>query len=455
MSEKNNNPDKIGALKFFSWQGRAVSSGCNVVILGFLSIYCTNQLGLSPAMVGIILMVSRVIDAVTDLTAGYIIDRTHTKLGKGRPYEFCIILVWLCTWLLFSCPGGFTTTMKYIWVLVMYIFVQSIFNTLLNAAQTPYMVRAFNQNQMVRLASFGGITTMIGAMVVSISFPILMGSMATSAKGWSSMLAIYAIPLALIGILRFVFVKEDREIVETAAQRVSIRAIFKVLSKNPYIWLVAIAQMMQYTITNMGVGTYFYTYVVGDVKVMGMMTALGIVVLPIMFFIPRLMRRFTKGQLIATGTIIEAVGGLVMFLAGGSIPIIIVAAILNGIGILPLTYLVDLQVLDCADYNEWKGLPRLEGTLTSFRNFIQKLGTGLGAVLMGLVLEMTGFEGTLAVQGDGALMSIRALMGLFPMVAYIIVTVLMILYIRLDKQIPHIQEENQAKREQMKAQEEI
>ena len=74
---------------------------------------------------------------------------------------------------------------------------------------------------------------------------------------------------------------------------------------------------------------------------------------------------------------------------------------------------------------------------------------------MGLVLEMTGFEGTLAVQGDGALMSIRALMGLFPMVAYIIVTVLMILYIRLDKQIPHIQEENQAKREQMKAQEEI
>ena len=117
-----------------------------------------------------------------------------------------------------------------------------------------------------------------------------------------------------------------------------------------------------------------------------------------------------------------------------------------------MTYLVDLQVLDCADYNEWKGLPRLEGTLTSFRNFIQKLGTGLGAVLMGLVLEMTGFEGTLAVQGDGALMSIRALMGLFPMVAYIIVTVLMILYIRLDKQI---QEENQAKREQMKAQEEI
>lgn len=88
-------------------------------------------------------------------------------------------------------------------------------------------------------------------------------------KGGAVCLQSNAIPLALIGILRFVFVKEDREIVETAAQRVSIRAIFKVLSKNPYIWLVAIAQMVQYTITNMGVGTYFYTYVVGDVKVMG------------------------------------------------------------------------------------------------------------------------------------------------------------------------------------------
>ena len=51
MSEKNNNPDKIGALKFFSWQGRAVSSGCNVVILGFGYVhgcYSAVRVGLQP-----------------------------------------------------------------------------------------------------------------------------------------------------------------------------------------------------------------------------------------------------------------------------------------------------------------------------------------------------------------------------------------------------------------------
>ena len=94
--EKKNNQDKIGAKKFFAWQSRAVSSACCVVILGYLRIYCTDQLALSGTVIGIILLLSNVVDAVTDLTAGYLVDRTKSRLGKGRPYELCILGVWLC-----------------------------------------------------------------------------------------------------------------------------------------------------------------------------------------------------------------------------------------------------------------------------------------------------------------------------------------------------------------------
>jgi len=61
-----------------------------------------------------------------------------------------------CTWLLFSVPASMQTTMKYIWVFVMYVMVNAVFYTLLNANGTAYMVRAFhNRGQYVKMSTMG------------------------------------------------------------------------------------------------------------------------------------------------------------------------------------------------------------------------------------------------------------------------------------------------------------
>lgn len=449
MGKREQSPDKIGVGKFFAWQSRALSSACCIVILGFQRIYCTDQLGLSASALGLMLLLANIFDAVTDLTAGYLVDRTKSKLGKGRPYEICIIGVWLCTWLMFSCPTSLAEPIKYAWVFITFIFVNSIFNTLLNAAQTPYMVRVFNKGQLVRVASYGGLVTMVCSMVVSISFPILMGMLATSAKGWSTLLAIYAVPLALIGILRFIFIKEEINIQETSKEKVSVKLIFKVLSKNPFIWMVALAQMLQGTIVNMGVGTYFYTYVVGNVGIMGLIMALNVVVLPAMFVVPILLKKMPKGKLILCGTILQIIGALGMSAAGANIPMIIVASLIGGVGVLPLTFLVDLQILDCCAYNEWKGLPRLEGSLASFRNFVNKCGNGIGGLLFGVMLDMSGYVGTAAAQPESAIIMIRLAIGVVPAIMYIVIFILMFRYGKLDCLMPQIEKDNQATLDKM------
>ena len=61
-------------------------------------------------------MVSKMFDSVTDVLAGFIVDRTQTRWGKGRPYEIFMLFLWLSTWLLFSCPTSFATTAKCIWI---------------------------------------------------------------------------------------------------------------------------------------------------------------------------------------------------------------------------------------------------------------------------------------------------------------------------------------------------
>lgn len=115
--KKEKNTDWIGIGKFWAWGSREVSETANVLLLGYMMFYCTNTLGLNAGIVGILLAVSKVIDGFTDVVVGYIVDKTHTRLGKGRPYELCIFGTWICTFLMYSCPEGLEDTIKYVWVL--------------------------------------------------------------------------------------------------------------------------------------------------------------------------------------------------------------------------------------------------------------------------------------------------------------------------------------------------
>lgn len=433
--EKKIKTDKLGFGKLMAWQSRSISSACCVVILGFTSIFYTGTLGLSPVKVGMIMMFCNILDAITDLTAGFLVDRTNTKLGKGRPYELCIIGVWISTWLLFSCPTDMQLTAKYVWVFTCFIFVNSIFNTLLNSAQTPYMVRVFNKGQLVKVSSYGGMITMLGSMFVSITFPILMGKLVTGPKGWSGLVAIYALPLAVIGILRFIFVKEEFIIEEKTTEKVSVKIILKVLCRNPYVWMAGLGITLNGMAT-LGAGTYFYTYVVGDVGIMGLIMGISIIVTPVMFIVPRLLNKMPKYKLIMIGLLLEIVGALLMFAAGKSIPVIIASSLISGIGILPITFLSDLLLLDCCTYNEQKGLPRLEGSLTSFRNLLSKCGGGIAGVIMGVLLEVSGFVGgTGSVQPDSAILMIRAMMSFIPAFIFIVIAILIRGYGKLENNI--------------------
>lgn len=238
QNNKRDNPGYVGAVRFWGWQSRGLSGAVQFIVLsGFISIYCTNMLGLNAAIVGTILAASKIVDAVTDLFAGFLVDRTETKLGKGRPYEFAIIGLWLCTWLIFTVPEGLSTTLKYVWVVVFYIAANAVCGTLLSANQNAYMIRAFGRDeQRVKLASFGGIVIMLGSIVVNAVFPVLQGKIATSLSGWSLLVGMFSVILGVIGILRFLLVKEENHDEVAKSEKVTLKDVFTVLKKiNTFI----------------------------------------------------------------------------------------------------------------------------------------------------------------------------------------------------------------------------
>lgn len=412
------NPDKLKISEFLGWQARPISLGCVTLVLGYLSLYCTTVLGLNAGVVGILLMVSKIFDGITDLFAGYIIDNTHTKWGKARPYELCIIGVWVCTILLFACPPSFSTVLKYIWVFVMYSFVFSIFTTFLNISENPYIMRAFGtEEKITKVTSFGGIIITLGCMVVSVSFPMAMGALAKDASGWLKLVAAYAIPLLFIGLLRFVLVKEKDEYCHhDSVEKVQVKEIMMLLKKNKYVWFFGGMIGLNALLTGFNAYSYYYTYIVGDISIYSIIQMISMVSMVLLFIFPALMKRFSVVQLIVFFGSISIVGYIVNYFAGANVGMLGVGGILTGCVTLPLSYLQALIVMKLCSYNEMIGLPRLEASSGMISGFFTKIGNGVGLGLQGILLSIGGFVGSAAAQSAGTLQMIRCMYSFIPVV---------------------------------------
>lgn len=435
--------ERLPVGRFFAWKARDISMAAVAIIMGYFTMFCTDFLNMPAALVGSLLLVSKIFDGVTDMVAGFLIDNTKTKWGRGRPYEICAIGVWLCTILLFCCPAGWGTTVKAIWIFTAYTFQFSVFNTLIGSAQTPYMVRAFpNEQQVAKVCSYGGIVTMLGSMVVSLSFPLVMARIATTDAGWRALILIYGIPLALLGTLRFIFVKEDPSVdAETQGKKVRFKEIITMFKTNKYAWYYGLIMGMYNLTLGLSVVAYYFKYVVGNQGAQGLLSAVSFTLLPVMFIFPKLMKKLGVSKMIAVGALLSAAGYMLAFFAKGSMPMLLVCAVLYGMAAFPIAYLGSVVIMNLATYNEYKGLPRMEGSVNIISGFFTKVFAGLGTALLGILLGAAGYVSQDGVaQPDSAIMMIRLLYSVIPAFCFILIAFLAFKLSVLDKQLPDIEQ---------------
>ncbi len=443
--KKVKNPDdKLPIGRFLAWRMRDWSVAASFMIINtYLTIYCTDTMKMPPLLVGTLLMFSKVLDAIGEMFAGILVDNTNTKLGRGRPWELCLIGLWLSQIALFSIPEGASLTVKSIWLFVTYALTQSVFQTMLQAAQIPYMVRAFkNKTVMTKLQSYGGILGTLLAMVVSVSFPRLMKTIATSPAGWTKLVAMYGIPLMLVGLLRFFFVKEDVKIEnEKKEEKVTIHNIIQLIKTNKYVWIILGITLALQMIQGMGASSYYFTYIVGDIAKYGSLQVLTIAILPLMALFPVLIKKFTLSQVVGIGALIGFTGYFLNFFAGGNMTVLTIGFVLSGLSALAPSYLMGIMIYDVVTYSSWKGFPRMDGTVSAFNNFGTNAGSAIGSFLMGALLHITGYVGEAATQNPAAMFMIRSAYSLIPALLCIVMYVLARMFMKLEKQIPQIEAE--------------
>lgn len=438
--------EKISKKLLFAWPTKTAAITILSMVVGYISFFATDYLGLSVSTVGILFMASQVFDGITDVFVGYLIDRTNTKLGKGRPYEFALIGYVVCLILLFGAPQmGITET--YIYVFVMYTLINAVFLTFLNCNDVVYMANVIDRPEdSVTLSAVCGFVSMVAAIIAGVAIPQLVKTFGTSRHGWFVFSAAVSIPCAVLGMIRFVLIKEKHQ-TNTAQKKVSFKEMFQTIISNKYILLFSLIILVNYagSTFQQNSETYYAQYIFGDVGTRSILSLAAFGMMLAMAIVPVLTKKFGFVKTMKITTILGLVGYIARLLNPSNLAYVFVCNIFSGLGFTVLVSFGNTFIIDCMDYGEWKTGIRSEGILACARNFTSKIGTGIGAGMIGILLGLAGYDGTLAVQPTSANNMIIFLGAVMPAICCLLQLIILHFY-DLDDKIDDIRNELTAKK---------
>lgn len=413
----------------------------------FMLFYFTNYVGLNAGIVGTILLVSRVLDGISDLIMGAIVDRTHTKQGKARPWllRSCIPFA-IATVALFSVPGDGATVGQYIYIAVVYNLLNTVFTTMFSV---PYQSLncLMTKNQYER--GLLGVFSMLGLVVaqfVSNGFTFrIVDAFGDTRLAWTITFAIYA----AIGLASQLFCYfNTRERVSNASDpdstgeenKIQLKDSLYSLFHNSYWVRMAIIVILIQLFANCFYGSvaYYATYVLGNKENQSVITNAMLVTQIIFMLLAFLfIRKFGKGGSLKIGGVIITIGFLIDAFAGSNLTVMIIGTAVAGVGNGIAASQMGGIFADTVEYGEWKHGIRTEGMAYAAMSTAQKIGAGLAAAIIGGVLNFGHFDATLTVQPASAIAAIRFTTVILPLLFLSVILILSLTY-DLDKKMPQI-----------------
>lgn len=425
---------------------------CNVVfgMVGtLLTLFYTDYVGINPATVGMVMLLSRLFDGVSDLIMGVIVERTNSKWGKSRPWILWMSVPFaLSAVLLFTVPNT-TGVLQFVYLFVTYNFCTTVCYTAINlpyGSLSAMMTRVSSERDMLSVVRMG--LSPIGKIIAATCTLPIVKLFGDDQAAWIKTMSIWAV-LALILLLVCFFRCEETVKIEAKqkAPKVLLGKSFSALFKNQYFWAVLVLWMVQSVSFGIS-GTilpYYCKYIFGNDTWMysALFLTETLTLVAGIFACTPLIKKFGKRNIALAGSLIALAGQLIFFFNPYSFAWMVMSCLTRAIGLAPLNAVVFGMVGDVVEFGQWKTHIRQESLVFAGGSIGTKVGAGLASATMTGLLSAAGYISTSAgsaAQPDSALNMIVNIYKFGPVLIALVAFITLALY-KLDKAYPSIMKE--------------
>lgn len=451
MSEKIKQKRELSLRETICYSTGEMGTNMLFAVMGaYLLVYYTNYAHVNPGLVGTIMLVSKIIDAFSDVAMGFVMEK-FAKPGaeKARPWIKRVVIPYaLAAVVMFSVPELTSTVSQVIYVFVTY----NLFCTLYTMIVIPYtsMQALISRNEKDRenTSVLRSIFNTVASTIVNSYTMTFIGWAGDTKRSWSIVIGVYALISLLAYALCYFNTKErvtaeqtsSTEKMEEKKDTLGMAEGIKLVVKNKF-WLICTCMSICSSAVislNMGSMYYYMAYVCGKpeaVPVVGMLLSMPMLLL-IPLSKPVVAKSGVRNGLIL-GILVMIIGRVILAVGGSaSFAAIYAGSFLFAVGC-STQWCAYPMLCNTVEYGEWKNGFRQEGLIMSANSFGQKFGSAIGTSLCSWVLAWTGYNGEAQVQTSTAITGISIVYVVLPVALNIICIIAALMY-TLEKQYPTI-----------------
>lgn len=382
-----------------------------------ITYYFTDVLGISAAAAGTLLLVARIWDGINDPLMGMIVDRTHTRWGKCRPYILVGgILMAIFIFLLFTNPGIESEGGKLAWAYFTYIGFGMTYTMFCMSLRVLGSRLTKDRNQITAMSSLSFIGTSICSTFAALTLMTFIKKFAgpenNQVRGYSGVALVATVLLLVTAIVMASIKERDFEAGNAhAKERTPFSQSLRVLVTNrPFLgfclasaivyigYYLASSTLMYYCVYNLGNADYYtpLTFVAYGAPIVAALT------------IPMLTKKFGKRRIIITAFIGIAFGYGLRYITGDQNVVIMVAlAAVAGISIGFWNVLFTPTSLDCALFSRYKTGVQADALFITSFTLLTKIASGLAGAVLGFILDGVGYVANAESQSETVLTALR------------------------------------------------
>ena len=441
--------------RYLNWKNKIGYGAGDIagnVVYAFLStylmFYLTDTVGMHVGIVGTLMAVSRLLDSVTDLLFGFLLDRTNSKLGKARPwmlfgYGGCAILLAA----IFMIPETWGEVAQYAYFFITYTLLNAVFYTANNisyATLTALITK--NTSERVQLGSIRYMFAFATTLIIQTVTAGIVLELGGNAQAWKCIAVIYGVIGLIANSISALSIKEmdpeelyttDFGKIENHGTNYSLIEGVKLLFANRYFMMICgIYLLSQISQSCLNMGVYFMKYVLGNeilLKTFSWFThiplILGLIITP---WLVKQLRGMYKLNM--AGYALATLGRLGVLIAAymGSVPMMLLFTGMAALGTSPLQGDMNALIASSSEYTFLTQRKRIDGSMYSCASFGIKLGASIGTAISGWMLASAGYIENAAVQTSETIQMLYILYLWAPLLLSLGITILLT-YLNVEK----------------------